>query len=96
MISLPEIIVFLAPIAVFLLTALIVFWQIALTAQGKVRFSTVVSSLIWVFLSFLFSIFTLSYLSPHVSGRSDYFQGLLIYAAIGAGLILFSRAGKES
>src|SRR5687767_14829548 len=96
MFTLSETIIFFSPILIFVLIAIVVLWQIAITGEGKTRFLTIASFLIWIFLTLVYCVFTLSYLSPHVGGKaSEYFFGVLVYGIIGLGLVMVARYGKR-
>jgi hypothetical protein len=96
MLTLSEIIITFTPILIFFLLALIISWQITLTAKGKVRVLSITSLIIWIFLTLVFCVFTLSYLSPHVSGGvGSYLLGVLVYGIIGLGFITCSDWKKN-
>jgi hypothetical protein len=96
MLKVSEIISLFAPILIFFLIAMAVAWQIAETAEGKTRASTIIPFLFWIFLTLVFCVFTLSYLSPHSGGGIGiYFLEVFIYGMFGFGLVLLARHGKR-
>ena len=96
MVTMSETLITFAPILIFFLLALVIFWQIALSTEGKGRILTITSFLIWIFLTLLFCVFTLGYLSPHFGDETtEYFLAVLVYGVIGLGLVLLARFGKR-
>ena len=100
-----ETLIYFIPIFFFVLIAIVIVWQIVLTAEGQTRFATIATFLLWVLLTLLFCVFTLNYLigpdcvfcyqPTHFSIAIKYSLGVVLYGVIGLGLLAVAKLGKS-